>query len=99
MREELTFTFSAWKRFFFLRYTFFQHELGSFPGGAYAMYQYLKLAMIIKFIAYKILVIKRYFNFFRFSSFDFQDLCVVAVLVAIPPPTADYSDRIRHNAK
>ena len=47
------------------------------------MYQYLGFAVIIKFIAYKILVVERDFNFFRFSSFGFQDLCVVAVLVAI----------------
>ena len=54
-----------------------------FWGVVYAIYWHLKLAVIIKFIAYNILVVERYFNFFRFSSFDFQDLCLVAVLVAI----------------
>ena len=52
-------------------------------GVCYVSVPTVGLAVIIKFIAYKILVVERYFNFFRFSSFGFQDLCVVAVLVAI----------------
>ena len=57
-----------------------------FLGGAYAMYQYLGLALIIKFTAYKILVVERYFNFIRFSSFGFQDLGVVGVVGRYSPP-------------
>ena len=51
-------------------------------GGAYAMYQYLGLALIIKFTAYKILVVERYFNFIRFSRFGRK---LVAFVVDSPP--------------
>ena len=56
----------------------------------YAMYQYLELALIIKFTTYKILVAEGYFNFIRFSSFGCQDLGVVAVVVAIVHRTCHY---------
>ena len=41
------------------------------------------LVTVIKLRAYKILIVEGYFIFFQFSSFNFQDLCVVAVLVVI----------------